>query len=187
MSETTQGAARLLLAAWYVAGAVLLVALLVGGGVDGLTGRIAASVVAVIAFGFIVAAGVRLAERPTNAGLFGWLTVLVATATFFLLGVEIWSKHALAEPTRTFVMVAISLLLGATSLLLDSERDEDENPIRLARGVASLALIALGVLVVLSACDVDVSPRLAGIVAALFVFPALSLPVLRLVSSERQP
>jgi small-conductance mechanosensitive channel len=81
-------------------------------------------------------------------------------------------------------MVAISLLLGTIALLLDGERDEDADPVRLARGVASLALVALGVLIVLSASGVDISPRLAGIAATLFIIPALSLPALRLASDE---
>jgi small-conductance mechanosensitive channel len=186
MNETTRGAVRLLLGAWYIAGAVLLVELLVKGDADGLAARTGGSALAIVALGFAVGAGVRLAERPTNAGLFGWLTVLISSATFFLLAVEIWSEHPWAEVARTLVMVVISLLLGMISLLLDAERDEDEGPLRLARGIASLALVALGVLVVLGACGVDIGPRLAGIAAALFVFPTLSLPVLRLVSSERQ-
>jgi ribose/xylose/arabinose/galactoside ABC-type transport system permease subunit len=82
-------------------------------------------------------------------------------------------------------MLAISLLLGAISLLLESERDEDDDPVRLARGVSVLALFALGVLIVLSACGVDMSPRIPAIAAALFVVPALSLPALRAASPGR--
>lgn len=187
MNETKQQGMRLLLALWYLAGAVLVVALLAKGDADGLSARAGGSALALVALSFVAVAGVRLAERPGNAGLFGWLTMLIATATFFLLAVEIWSDRPLVEPTRTFVMLVISILLGAIALLLESERDEDEGPVRLARGIAVLALFALGALVVISACGVDISPRVAGIAAALFVFPALSLPVLRLVSGERRP
>lgn len=183
MSQSTRGLMRVLVCVWYLAGAVLLIALLGKSHVQPLATRAGGSALAVIVLGFAVAAGVRLAERESWAGLFGALTVLISTSTFFLLAVEIWAKHPLHEATRTFVMVAISLLLGMLSLLLDGERDEDADPVRLVRGVASLALIALGVLIVLGACGVDVSPRLGGIAAALFIIPALSLPALRLASN----
>lgn len=184
MSDSTRGFVRVLLGAWYLAGAVLVIALLAKGHVQPLAARTGGSAVAIVLLGFVVAAGVRLAERDGWAGLFGAATVLVSTSTFILLAVEIWSKHPLQQATRTFVMVAISLLLGAIALLLDGHRDEDENPVRLARGIASLALVALGVLIVLGACGVNISPRLGGIAAALFVVPALSLPALRLVNDE---
>lgn len=179
MSESTRGLVRVLVAIWYLAGAVLLMALLFKGDVHSLAARVGGSALAVVAIGFAVAAGVRLAERETWAGLLGALTVLISTSTLVLLAVEIWAKHPLHQATRTFVMVAISLLLGMIALLLESERDEDEDPVRLARGIASLALFALGVLIVLSSCGVDMSPRIPGIAAALFVVPALSLPALR--------
>ena len=57
------------------------------------------------------------------------MTLLISISTFFLVAVEIWSKHPLNQVTRTVVMVVISLLLGTISLLLDSERDEDEGPV----------------------------------------------------------
>jgi len=172
---------RVLVGVWYLAGAVWLIALLGKSDVQPLAARTGGSAVAVIVLGFAVVAGVRLAERESWAGLFGALTVLISTSTFILLAIEIWAKHPLHQATRTFVMVALSLLLGTIALLLGSERDEDANPVRLARGIASLALIALGVLIVLGAGGVDISPRVGGIAAALFVIPALSLPALRLI------
>jgi hypothetical protein len=181
MNESTRGTLRLLLGVWYGAGAVLLIELLAKGDVQSLAARIGGSTLAMIAFLYAVTAGARLAERESWSGLFGAATVLVSTASFLLLAVEIWSKHPLHAPTRTFVMVAVSLFLGTISLLLDGERDEDEGLVRLARGVASLALFVLGILIVISACGVDMSPRIPGLAAALFVFPALSLPVLRLI------
>jgi small-conductance mechanosensitive channel len=178
---------RVLVGVWYLAGAVWLIALLGKSDVQPLAARTGGSAVAVIVLGFAVVAGVRLAERESWAGLFGALTVLISISTLVLLAVEIWAKHPLHQATRTFVMVAISLFLGTISLLFESERDEDADPVRLARGVASLALVALGVLIVLGASGVDVSPRLGGIAAALFVIPALSLPALRLASSGLRP
>jgi hypothetical protein len=185
MSESTRGLLRTLVAVWYLAGAVLLIAILAKGDAQALSARVGGSALAVVALGFAVAAGVRLAERETWAGLTGAITALVSISTLVLLAVEIWAKHPLHQATRTFVMLAISLLLGAISLLLESERDEDDDPVRLARGVSVLALFALGVLIVLSACGVDMSPRIPAIATALFVVPALSLPALRAASPGR--
>ena len=81
-------------------------------------------------------------------------------------------------------MVVISLLLGMISLWLDGERAEDADAVRLARAVASSALVALGVLAVLSACDVDMSSRIPALASALFIVPVVSLPALRLLDSE---
>jgi peptidoglycan/LPS O-acetylase OafA/YrhL len=184
MSQSTRGLVRVLLGVWYLAGAVWLIALLGKSDVQPLAARTGGTAVAVIVLGFAIVAGVRLAERESWVGLFGAVTTLISISTLILLVVEIWSKHPLNQATRTFVMVAISLFLGTIALLFDSERDEDEDPVRIARGVASLALIALGVLIVLGASGVDVSPRLGGIAAALFVIPALSLPALRVASNK---
>lgn len=185
MSQSTRGVLRVLVGVWYLAGAILLIALLAKGDAQSLATRVGGSAFAVIAIGLTVAAGVRLAERESWAGLIGALTALISTSTLALLAVEIWEKHPLNQATRTFVMVAISLLLGMVSLLLESERDEDDDQVRLARGVAVLALFALGVLIVLSACGVDMSPRIPGIAAALFIIPALSLPALRVTNNGK--
>lgn len=173
-----------LVGAWYLAGAVLALALLVKGDVNGLAERTGYSALGVVFLGFAAVAGVRFAMRPGYAGLFGAATVLITTSTFFLLAVELWSKHWFRQSDRTMVMVVISVLLGSISLILDSERDEDEGPLRLARGVAVFGLLVLGVLTIISACGTDVSPRLGGLAAALFLIPAISLPALRALSSE---
>jgi hypothetical protein len=173
-----------LVAAWYVAGAILVIALLAKGDVDTLAARVGGSALAVIAFGFILVAGARLAERDGYAGLFGAATVLVGTSTSVLLAIEIWSKHALRNGSRTATMVAISLFLGSASLLGETAREEEGDGTRLARGLAILGLAALGVLVVFDATGTDVSPRLTALAAALFAIPAVSLPALRLLGDE---
>lgn len=173
-----------LVAAWYVAGAVLVIALLGKSHPEALATRTAGSALAVIAFGFVIVAGARLAEREGYAGLFGATTVLVATASFILLAIEIWSKQPFHQGSRTITMVLLSVLLGIGSLLLDSEREEDDNGTRWARGLAIIGLVALGVLIVFDATGTSVSPRLYGISAALFAVPTISLPALRLLSER---
>ncbi|HET7121833.1 MAG TPA: hypothetical protein VFI17_11380 [Solirubrobacterales bacterium] len=185
MSGGARQGLSLLVGAWYAAGAVFVVALLANGDPEGLATRIGGSALAVILFGFVLVAGARLAERDGYAGAFGALTVLVGTASLILLAIEIWSKHPMHQATRTLTVVVISLLLGTGSLLLDSERGEDSDGARWARGLAIFGLTALGVLIVFDVTGTDVSPRLAGIAAALFVVPTLSLPALRLLGNER--
>ena len=185
MSEATRQKLQLLLGLWYAAGAVLLIAVLVKGDVEGLTMRVGGSAIAVLLLGFPILAGARLAERPERTSLLGALTVLVSIAALVLAMVEIWSEESLQHIERTLAMAIISLLLGMISLLFEGEEDQDDGSVRLARGVAALALVALGVLTVLAVCDVDLNPRIGGAAAVLFVIPALSLPLLRLLSSER--
>ena len=160
-------------------GAVLVIALLAKGDVDGLAARTGGSAVSVILLAFSVAAGSRLSQRSGYRGLFGGVTVVIGVATFLLLAIEIWSKHPLHEPTRTVVMAVLSLLLGSICLLLGSSYENEEGPLRWARGVAVLGLLALGTLSVLGASGVDIGPRLGGLAAAAFLIPAVSLPALR--------
>ena len=185
MSGSTRRGLQLLIGAWYVAGAVLLIALLAKGDVEDLSSRAGGAALAIVVLGFPILAGVRLAERPDRLGLVGVVTFLVSTATLVLAAVEIWRADWLEHYERTIVMVVLSLLLGTISLLFEGERDEDDGPVRLARGIAALALFALGVMAILETADVSISSRLAGIAAALFVIPVLSLPALRLLSNER--
>ncbi|HWN73467.1 MAG TPA: hypothetical protein VNN15_06645 [Solirubrobacterales bacterium] len=184
MSDSGQGALRLLLGAWYLAGLVLLIDLLAKGDVETLATRIGSAAFAILVLGYVVVAGVRLAEREGWAGLVGAATVLIAIATLLLVVVEIWSDDPLRQLTRTMAMVFISLLLGMISLLLDGERTEDADAVRLARAVGSLALVVLGVLAVLGACNVEMSPRIPALASALFIVPVVSLPALRLLDSE---
>lgn len=186
MSGSTQQGLRLLVGAWYVAGAVLLIALLVKGDVDDLSARAGGSAFALIVLGFPILAGVRLAKRPDRLGLVGAATFLVSTATLVLVAVEIWFADSLLDHyERALIMVVLSLLLGMISLLFEGAREEDDGAVRLVRGAAALALFALGAMTLLEAADVSISSRLAGIAAALFLIPALSLPALRLLSQGR--
>ncbi|HET7573483.1 MAG TPA: VOC family protein [Solirubrobacterales bacterium] len=184
MSGSARQGLRVLLVAWWVAGAVLLVAVLTKGDVEGLAGRVGASAAVTILLSLVVAAGVRLARRVDVVGLFGAVTVMVAAATFFIVAVEVWSDPPGRDESRVAVMLVLSLLLGAGSVLLYTARDEESGAVRAARAGAILALTAIGVLVVLAVSDVEVSARLAAFVAAAFLVPALSLPVLRLLDED---
>ena len=180
MTNSMRGLLRLLLALGYAAGAVLVLLLLFKDDPGGVAERTGYTALAVLLLLFTASAGLRLSRRPTLIALFGAATALVSVATFVLLMVEVWPDEQFREGERTLVMIVISLLLGAASLLLDGERSGDGQEVRLTRGAAVLALLAVAVLAILEVADVDISERVAMVASAVFVVTALSLPLVRL-------
>jgi hypothetical membrane protein len=175
---------RLILALAYVGGAILLLLLLTKDNADALTARVGFTALSVIVLGLVGAAGARLLYHREPVDLWGWVTLLIAAVTFVLVLVEVWREQTYPEETRTIVMVMISLLLGGGSLVLSGEDDGGIEGMQVARRVAIIALVALGVLTVLEASGADIGPRWFGVAAVLFFIPALSLPFLRLAGEE---
>jgi hypothetical protein len=186
VSDSGRGALRLLLALGYTGGAVLLLLLLAKDNVDALTTRVSFTALSVIVLGLVMAAGARLLDRPEPVSLWGWVTLLIATVTFVLFMVEVWRDHLFfyGNDTRTITMIVISILFGGGSLVLSGEDDDANQALRIARGAAILALVALGVLTVLSASHVEIGARWFGVASTVFFVSALSLPVLRLATDE---
>jgi hypothetical protein len=177
MTDATRGVLRLLLALGYAAGAVLVILLLAKGNADALAARTSFTALSVIVLGLIAIAGLRLMERSNLDSLWGYATVLVAAATFVLVVVEIWSEGGSRNPIRVEVMLVISGLLGGGALALSGEDRAGVQAIRITRAISLLALITLGALTVLSVADVHIGPRWFGVVSAIFLVSALSLPV----------
>jgi hypothetical protein len=98
--------------------------------------------------------------------------------------VEVWREQSYPDETRTIVMVLISILLGGGSLVLGDEDGEGIEVMRLARRVAILALVVIGVLTVFEASGTHIGTRWFGVASVLFFIPALSLPFLRLAGEE---
>lgn len=185
MSDSGRGVLRLLLALGYAGGAVLVLLLLTKDNADALTARVAYTALSVIVLGLVAAAGWRLLERPEPVSLWGWGTLLIAAVTFVLVMVEVWRNHLFflyGNFTRTLTMIVISLLLGGGSLVLSGESDDANQALRIVRGAAIVALVALGALTVLSASNVDIGARWYGIASTVFFVSILSLPVLRLAT-----
>lgn|GEM_PF-1880884 len=185
MSDSGRSALRLLLALGYAGGAVLLLLLLFKGNVDALSARVGFTAAAAIILGLVAAAGARLLYQPEPVSFWGYATVMIAIVTFVLVMVEIWPDDPYPNENRTMVMVVISILLGGGSLVLSGETDDVNQAVRLARRAALVALVALGVLTVLLASDVDIGPRWLGVASTVFLVSALSLPVLRLATEPR--
>lgn len=175
---------RLILAIGYVGGGILLLLLLTRSNVDALTARVGLTTLSVIVLGLVATAGARLLYQPEPIELWGWVTLLIAAATFVLALVEIWREQRYSNETRTIVMVAISILLGGGSLVLGREDDPANHGIRVAQRIAIVALVALGTLTVFEASGTHIGTRWFGIASVLFFVPALSLPFLRLAGEE---
>jgi len=175
---------RIVLAILYGGGAVLLILLVAKGNADALTARVGYTAASVIVLGLVAGAGAKLLYESGPASVWGYGTVLIAAVTFVLAMVEIWPDDPFPNRVRTMVMVAISILLGGGSLVLSGEDDGANQAIRIARGAAIVALLALGLLTVLIASDVDVGARWLGIASTVFLVAALSLPFLRLADEE---
>jgi phosphatidylserine synthase len=186
MTDSIDKAIRTLLVIGCAAAAVLVVLVLTESDVEALASRSGGTALAVILLAFTCTAGTRLAKRQSAIALFGGATVLISVTTFVLVMVEIWPDHRFQEPTRTAVMVVISILLGASSLLLDTWRPGDPGVLRLARGAAVAALLVLAVLAILAACDVDVGPRAPGVAAIIFLLGTFALSLLRLAPPKQQ-
>jgi len=176
---------RLILAIGYIGGAILLLLLLTKSNADALTARVGFTALAVIVLGLVATAGARLLYHPEPVDLWGWGTLLIAATTFVLVLVEVWREQTYPEETRTMVMVMISLLLGGGSLVLGTDDDSANQAIGIAKRVAIVALVALGVLTVIEASsNGTIGPRWFGVASVLFFVPALSLPFLRMASNE---
>jgi hypothetical protein len=176
---------RLILAIGYLGGAVLVLLLLTKSNVDALTARVGFTALSVIILGLVAAAGARLLYHPEPVELWGWATLLIAAVTFVLVMVEVWRDQTYPDETRTIVMVMISLLLGGGSLILSGEDDPANQGIGIAKRVAIVALVALGILTVIEASSNGaIGPRWFGVASVLFFIPALSLPFLRLAGEE---
>ncbi len=176
---------RLVLAIGYAGGAVLLLLLLAKGNADALTARVAYTAVDAIFVGLIAAAAARLIERPGLDSLWGWATLLFATTTFVLILIEIWRDSGFFYgETRLMVTIAVSFLLGGGCLVLSGELDLDNQAALISRRVALASLVALGVLTVLVASDVEIGARWFGVASLVFLVSALSLPFLPLATGE---
>jgi hypothetical protein len=175
---------RLILAIGYVGGAVLLLLLLTKSNADALTARAGYTMLSVILFGLVAAAGARLLYHREPADLWGWATLVAAATTFVLVMVEVWREQSYQNVSRTIAMVVISVLFGGGSLVLGSEYHHASQGIRIAQRVAIVALLALGVLTVIEASGSEIGPPWFGVASVLFFVPALSLPFLRLADED---
>lgn len=184
MTDSTQGAARWLLALGYAGGAILVVLLLGKGNADALAARTVITALSVLVFGLVAAAGLRAMERPGLESLWGYATLLVGVSTVVLILIEAWSEGRFPNLTRVATMVVISFLLGGGSLMLGAEQEEEDQAIRTTRVVSLFSLLLLGVLTVLSVTGTHIGPRWFGIAATVFLVSAASLPLLRLVAEE---
>jgi hypothetical protein len=141
-----------------------------------------------IAFGFFSltgAAGVRLATRrfqyPTH--LLGHLTVILSAIAFAEVVSFTWDQSwFLGDEWRTAAQLTLTTFAVANaSLLLASERPEDDIEVQVARISSLLAVVLLAILtlVEISESGPDVSFKLLGVLAVIYMAGAALIPLLR--------
>jgi hypothetical protein len=131
--------------------------------------------------------GVVLAARRPALSWFGYATVAVAFATFVLLTKEVWDGSGIffffGDSKFAGIALVVALACGQVSLLLAWARSGS-----LVRGLgfaATFVIVAIAVLAVLEIlADIEISDRIYGVLAILYLLPVTLLPLFTLGGSE---
>lgn len=135
-------------------------------------------------------AGLGLAHRRPRLALLGLTTAAISLLAFGGLVASIWSGGFGFGFGGSFtgVLVAeatlvLALATSMISVLLSTEREEDDGPTRLLRGAAVGAIALIAILALLSIADssIRISGRVFAIFATVFVVATAALFVLRLL------
>lgn len=137
-------------------------------------------------FSLVGLAGVWLSVRRPKLAWLGYLTAVAGLAAFALIGRKIWNGDSFFdtgwEVPSSATLVALGL--GQVSLLLGWGRQS--RPIRLIAVAASAAIMALATIGVLAIAidDFEVSPRVLGVLAIVYLLGIALLPLLILVGKQ---
>jgi hypothetical protein len=137
---------------------------------------------ALTVFSLVILAGVLLsARRPTLAWL-GYLTVVTGLAAFALIARKIWNGDSFFDTGWEVPSSAtlVALAFGQVSLLLGWARQR--GPIQWIAIAASAAIATLATLGVLATAidDFEVSPRVLGVLAIVYLLGIALLPLVML-------
>ena len=146
--------------------------------------KVASAALILILFTPIGLTGVALAARRPALAWFGYATTVVAFIAFVLLTKRLWDDSNIlfgnADWRLPGVAFLVSIACGQVSLLLAWARSG--TLVRWLGGCAAAAIVvlaALGVLEILEA-GVDVSDRIYGVLAILYLLPVALLPLFTL-------
>lgn len=145
--------------------------------------KVATAALMLILFSPIGLAGVALAARRPRIAWFGYATTIVAFIAFVILTRQLWRNNNILYGGDDWklpgVAIFVSIACGQVSLLLAWARSG-----ALAQwlgGVAAAAitvLATLGVLEILA--EIEISDRIYGVLAILYLLPVALLPLLTL-------
>jgi hypothetical protein len=145
--------------------------------------KVASAAVMLILFSPIGLAGVALSVRRPAVAWFGYATTVVAFLAFVILTRQLWDNSGLFLGGDDWrlpgVALFVSIACGQVSLLLAWARSGAL--VRWLGGCAATAIVVLatlGVLEILS--DVDISDRVYGVLAILYLLPVALLPLFTL-------
>jgi hypothetical protein len=152
-----------------------------------LAGKLIYATVVLTVFSLVSLAGVLLAVRRPVLAWLGYLTVVAGLVAVALIGRKIWNGDGFFDTGWEVPSSAalIALGLGQVSLLLGWMRQS--GPIRLIALAASAAIAALATLGVLATAidDFEVSPRVLGVLAIVYLLGIGLLPLVMLDSKEK--
>lgn len=141
-----------------------------------------------VLFSPIGLAGIALSVRRPPLAWFGYATALIAFVAFIVLTKEWWDGNSLFLGGGDWELPAIALVAalacGQVSLLLAWARS---GTLVLALGYGAAAVIvAIGALVVLEIlADIEISDRIYGVLAILYLLPVALLPLFTLGRGDR--
>lgn len=151
-----------------------------------LTAKLIYATVALTVFSLVGLAGVSLSVRRPELAWLGYLTVVAGLVAFALIGRKIWNGDGFFdtgwEVPSSATLVALGL--GQVSLLLGWVRQS--GPIRWIALAASAAIAALATLGVVATAidDFEVSPRVLGVLAIVYLLGIALLPLVMLGGKE---
>ena len=139
-----------------------------------------------------VGAGANLIVRQPGIAPFGYLTILVAVVALLLSADLIWLGGISVEEVTTLDRWTWYTLIGAlasgiASMLFAGHDDRDADSVKLVRGMTVMALFGLFVAIIaeIRVPGQRVDPYLLGGLSVFFVLGMLVLPLLRILTSER--
>jgi hypothetical protein len=152
-----------------------------GGSDSGSTlGRLLYTAIPLAVFSLVALAGVVLAVRRPALAWFGYLTAVIAALGFIAVTVTVWEGDSglfAAGGELPAIGIVLALASGQISLLLAWQRQSGAGRwIAYAAGLASglLALLAVFLIVADSA---EISPKVFGVLAILYLLAMALLPL----------
>jgi hypothetical protein len=163
-----------------VAAALGIVEVLGGSNVESTVGRLVYSAIALAVFSLVALPGVVLTVRRPALAWFGYLTAAIAALAFVAVVVTLWEEDFSlfgSGGELPAIGIALSLASGQISLLLAWQRQPGAGRwIAYAAGLA-IGLLALLAVVLIVADSAEISPRVFGVLAILYLLAMALLPL----------